>query len=55
MWRALVLLALSVTCPLGVWAQTLPSGPVTAFDGRLAVGGEIAATVGAEDDAAYFN
>src|SRR5687768_8057370 len=55
MWRALVLLALSITCPLGVWAQTLPSGPVTAFDGRLAVGGEVAATVGAEDDIAYFN
>lgn len=55
MWRALVLLALSITCPLRVWAQTLPSGPVTAFDGRLAVGGEVAATFGAEDDIAYFN
>jgi hypothetical protein len=55
MWRALVLLALSLACPLRVWAQTLPSGPVTAFDGRLSVGGEVAATLGAEDHSAYFN
>ena len=35
MCRALVLLALSITCPLRVWAQTLPSGPVdrAAVDG----------------------
>ena len=36
-------------------AQTLPAGPVSAFDGRLAVGAEVVATIGAEDDDAFFN
>jgi hypothetical protein len=55
MWRFLVLLAFAVACPSRVWAQSLPGGPVTAFDGRVAVGGEVTATIGEEDHSAYFN
>jgi hypothetical protein len=36
-------------------AQTLPAGPVTALEGRLSVGGEVVATIGERDEAAYFN
>ncbi len=36
-------------------AQTLPSGPVSALDGRLAVGAEVVATIGDHDDSAFFN
>jgi hypothetical protein len=36
-------------------AQTLPSGPVSALDGRLAVGAEVVATIGDQDDSAFFN
>ena len=36
-------------------AQSLPAGPVSAFDGRLGVGADIVATFGAPDDEAYFN
>jgi hypothetical protein len=36
-------------------AQTLPAGPIRAFDGRLTVGGEVVATIGTTDDEAYFN
>jgi hypothetical protein len=55
MWRVLVVVAFAAACPARVGAQTLPSGPVTAFDGRLSVGGEVAATIGEEDHVAYFN
>jgi hypothetical protein len=41
--------------PLSAQAQPLPEGPVTAFGGRLAVGAEIVATIGEEDQTAYFN
>jgi hypothetical protein len=41
--------------PLSALAQSLPSGPVSAFDGRLAVGAEVAVTVGEQDDDAFFN
>ena len=37
------------------FAQTLPAGPMTAFDGRLTVGAEIVGTIGDEDDIAFFN
>lgn len=47
----LVLLVLPVTAR----AQALPAGPVSAFDGRLAVGAEISGTFGEEDETAYFN
>ena len=33
-------------CPWRALAQSLPAGPVSAFDGRLAVGAEVVATVG---------
>jgi hypothetical protein len=36
-------------------AQELPSGPITAFDGRLVVGAEVSASVGSSDENAYFN
>jgi hypothetical protein len=36
-------------------AQTLPSEPLSAFDGRLLVGAEVVATVGERDDTAFFN
>lgn len=52
--RLLVFLAaLAAGVPAG--AQTLPSGPVRAFDGRLVLGGEVAATIGEQDHTAYFN
>jgi hypothetical protein len=58
MCRILVLLASCATWLLlaaPTLAQVLPTGPVSAFDGRLAVGAEISATVGAEDTTAFFN
>ncbi len=54
MSRLLALLGV-LALPLAVSAQQLPAGPVTAFDGRLSVGAEVAATVGSTDDIAYFN
>jgi hypothetical protein len=47
--------AMWLSLPVTALAQTLPTGPVSAFDGRLAVGAEISATIGAEDEIAYFN
>ncbi|HET7217807.1 MAG TPA: hypothetical protein VFJ02_07150 [Vicinamibacterales bacterium] len=55
MCRRLALLVLMALLPHGIAAQQLPSGPVTAFDGRLSVGGEVSGTFGAEDHSAYFN
>jgi hypothetical protein len=55
MWRTLLLLSFCIASPPPAWAQPLPTGPVSAFDGRVAVGGEVAATFGAEDHVAYFN
>jgi len=50
-----VLLAACLLAPLPARAQPLPEGPVSAFDGRLAVGAEVVATVGEEDNSAYLN
>jgi len=36
-------------------AQWLPEEPVQLFDGRLRLGGEVSATFGSKDEAAYFN
>jgi hypothetical protein len=36
-------------------AQTLPAGPLRAFDGQLTVGAEVVAGFGDTDDIAYFN
>ncbi len=58
MCRIIVLFASCATwllLPAMALAQTLPTGPVSAFDGRLAVGAEVSATIGAEDETAYFN
>lgn len=55
MWRLLALLVLVTLVPRGIAAQMLPGGPVTAFDGRLSVGAEVAATYGDDDHTAYFN
>jgi len=54
--RPFVALAFVLMClPRPASAQPLPSGPVSAFDGRLAVGAEVSATIGEEDDDAFFN
>ncbi len=36
-------------------AQPLPEGPIRALDGRLAVSGEVIATLGSIDETAWFN
>ena len=36
-------------------AQPLPEGPVRALDGRVAVSGEVVATMGSLDESAWFN
>lgn len=48
-------LAACLLVPLPAHAQSLPAGPVSAFDGRLGVGADVVATFGAADDNAYFN
>ncbi len=50
-----VLVAAWLLAPPPALAQPLPAGPVSAFDGRLAVGAEVVATFGEEDDVAFFN
>src|SRR4029453_7662952 len=58
MCRIPVLLASCATwllLPLSALAQPLPTGPVSAFDGRLAVGAEVPVAISEEDDTAYFN
>jgi hypothetical protein len=57
MYRPSVVLTLAVwvLMPMAASAQRLPAGPVSAFDGRLAVGAEVVATVGEQDDDAFFN
>jgi len=54
MCRVVVLLAVAAF-PLAAAAQTLPAGPVSAFDGRLVVGAEVVTNIGDTDDVAYFN
>ena len=41
--------------PLTALAQPLPAGPVSAMDGRLAVGVEVVSTFGEKDNTAFFN
>ncbi len=48
-------LAACLLLPWPALAQSLPAGPVSAFDGRLGVGADVVATFGAPDDEAYFN
>lgn len=54
MCRVFVLLAFAAF-PLAAAAQSIPSGPVSAFDGRLVVGAEVVANIGDVDETAYFN
>jgi hypothetical protein len=53
--RQMVLLLSFVAAAGHASAQALPEGPVHAFDGRVAVSGEVIATVGNSDDVAFFN
>jgi hypothetical protein len=55
MCRIFLLLAFATLAGSAGSAQTLPAGPVTAFDGRVVVGAEIAASIGTLDHEAYFN
>jgi hypothetical protein len=48
-------LAACLLLPAAALAQPLPAGPVSAFDGRLAVGAEVVVNVGERDDDAFFN
>lgn len=53
---ATLVLALAAGASIGeLRAQTLPTGPVRLLDGDLTVGAEIAGTIGAVDDLAFFN
>jgi hypothetical protein len=52
----LLILATAILAgPSASSAQTLPSEPISALDGRLAVGVEVVATIGEADDSAFFN
>jgi hypothetical protein len=55
MCRVLALVSLFALTAAAGAAQTLPSTPVSAFDGRLVVGAEVVATFGDDDDVAFFN
>ena len=50
-----IALASLLFLPRALVAQTLPAGPATAFDGRLAAGAEVVATFGDRDESAFFN
>ena len=50
-WLSLLLMLL----PRAAFAQALPAGPVSAFDGQLGVGAEVVATIGDRDTSAFFN
>jgi hypothetical protein len=49
-----LLVTLTMAAPPAA-AQTLPAGPIRAFDGSVVVSGQIEATVGDTDEIAYFN
>ena len=53
--RILVIVVLALLSSRGAGAQSLPAGPVSALDGQLVVGAEVVATLGSQDDAAFFN
>ncbi len=55
MCRLLALVSLFALTAAAGAAQTLPSTPVSAFDGRLVVGAEVVATYGDDDEVAFFN
>ena len=53
--RTLAIVLLALLTSRGLHAQTLPAGPVTVLDGELVLGGEVVATLGSQDDIAFFN
>jgi hypothetical protein len=55
MCRVLAFVSLFALTAAAGAAQTLPSTPVSAFDGRLVVGAEVVGTFGDDDDVAFFN
>ena len=50
-----ILVATVLCVPSPAAAQTLPSGPIRAIDGRLLVSGEVVATMSDTDNIAFFN
>src|SRR5262245_9350306 len=48
-------MGLAALTPVTARAQALPTGPLTALDGKLTVGAEVVATFGDSDDIAFFN
>ncbi len=50
-----IALLLALLLPRAAAAQVLPTEPLRLFDGRVRIGGDVTATVGAEDHEAYFN
>jgi hypothetical protein len=48
-------LLLSAAAAGSARAQSLPTGPVSAFEGRVSIGAEVIATIGEEDETAFFN
>ena len=52
--RFLIALSLAATATPAT-GQSLPEGPIRAFDGRVVVGGEAIATAGKSDEIAFFN
>lgn len=54
--RAILVAALAAAAFAGdLRAQALPAGPISAFDGRLTLSGEVVGTLGSEDHDAFFN
>lgn len=53
--KRLVLVLALLAMPASVSGQFLPDGPVTAFDGRVRLAGEVVATAGSRDTEAFFN
>ena len=51
----LAIAAALLMAPAAGRAQSIPAGPLRAFDGRLVVSADVTATAGAADDIAFFN
>ena len=46
---------LLLAAPAAVRAGQVPSEPVSLFDGRVRLSGDVSATIGAPDNEAFFN
>lgn len=53
--RALLLVCFAAGAAARASAQALPESPISAFDGKVVVSGEVIATAGNSDDVAFFN